>query len=137
MKRFENWPALLTQFLAEREGQAFAWGTADCMLFCADAVLQLTGEDLADAWRGSYRSEAEAAGIIAQFGSSVADLLDAKLGPRKLVGFAQRGDIVVVDAAGLVSGGVVDETGRRIAVFVDGQGLRRLPLRAATAAWGY
>jgi hypothetical protein len=136
MTRFEDWPQRLATFLAERQNVPFAWGSNDCLLFCADAIAAQTGADLAELERGSYSTEQGAADMIASFGESVADVLTAKLGAAKKPGFANRGDVVTVELSGVVAAGVVDETGRKIALFADGHGLVRVPVTQAIAAWG-
>lgn len=99
MKRYENWPELLDDFLRERRESAFKWGENDCALFVADAVQIMTGFDIAAGLRGAYKTEGD---LIALFGDDVmkrfetifenhlADYVD----PIE-VSRAQRGDIVM------------------------------------------
>ena len=47
LKRVSNWPAALDQFLADHRDLPFTWGTNDCCLFTCDAIVALTGIDLA------------------------------------------------------------------------------------------
>ena len=43
--------------IAERRLMPFARGTNDCCMFAADAVLAMTGRDLAADWRGTYSDD--------------------------------------------------------------------------------
>ena len=42
----------------------FAWGTHDCCIGAANAILANTGTDIADDFRGKYSTEAEAFALI-------------------------------------------------------------------------
>ncbi len=42
LARTPGWPRRLSDLVAERHGAAFAWGSRDCCLWAADAVLALT-----------------------------------------------------------------------------------------------
>lgn len=137
IRRFEDWPRRLTAFLAEKKDLPFSWGENDCMLFCADAVLALTGTDLAEEFRGQYDTKDGADSALDQYGNSLEYVLSYKLGQAKPIGFASRGDIVLFAHDGQDCGGVVDESGRRVALFIDGRGLSRVPLSACRVAWGY
>jgi len=54
----------LHDFLLARAAVPFAWGSNDCCLFPADAILAGTGVDLADDFRGRYTTKAEAFALI-------------------------------------------------------------------------
>jgi len=132
MQRHENWSERLEAFFAERRELVFEWGTNDCALFAADAVLLITGEDLAAEYRGRYGSAKDALNLIKE-----ADGLDAiatvKLGDRIDWRLAQRGDVVLVDMEGRRCLGVCD------GVYVAGPGSEEmlyLPMSdSALAAW--
>jgi hypothetical protein len=51
-----HWQELLHNYLLRRQNEAFQWGTMDCCLFACDALLELTGVDLAVDFRGKYDS---------------------------------------------------------------------------------
>lgn len=136
MTRSQNWPSLLASFLRDRAGAPFVWGSNDCLLFCADLVQELTGEDLASEFRGHYNTAADANALIEPYGG-VEGVLTAKLGEPKLIGFANRGDIAVFAHGGVACAGAVDESGARVVFFAEGRGMVRLPLRVCTRAWGY
>lgn len=134
MTRFEDWPLRLSEFIASRREAAFSWGQNDCMIFCADAVKELTGADLAISWRGTYNSEESAASVMALWGDSIEDVLDGQLGERKPTSYAKRGDVVSFESSGKICGGIVDDTGRR-AVFMMQNGLMQVPLSRCRWAW--
>jgi hypothetical protein len=51
-----HWQELLHNYFLRRQNEAFQWGTMDCCLFACDAILELTGVDLAADFRGKYDS---------------------------------------------------------------------------------
>ena len=62
--RLADWEPRLQTFIAARRTVPFAWGSNDCCLFAADAVLSMTGCDPAAAHRGSYADDAGAFGVL-------------------------------------------------------------------------
>jgi hypothetical protein len=142
LKRLPNWDTqLLPAFVASRRTTPFAWGTNDCSLFAADAVLAITGEDIADAFRGRYTDEASAFGLIKALtgGTDVAHAAAYCATKHGLTEYsypklAKRGDLVVLTNAGRVIAGVVHTDGRHI-VSVGEKGLLYLPISQAQRAW--
>lgn len=132
MKRIENWPRKLSEILQEKAAASFVWGENDCCLFVADCVKAITGVDYADEWRGLYQDEAGANTFVGFHGGLVG-LLDYAIGKdcRVMPNCASRGDVVIAGGAA----GVVDDTGRRVALYVDGRGLARSPISSVTHAW--
>ncbi len=51
MKRFEDWPERLNEFM--KGTHVFDWTTVNCVLFSANAVQVQTGVDFAKAYRGA------------------------------------------------------------------------------------
>lgn len=137
-RRIDNWPILLSRFLTERTDTPFEWGRNDCLLFAADAVLAVRGGvDPAAAYRAKYKSEAEAKKIISSLGG-LAPAVTAALGvhPISNPAIASRGDVVMVQHNGTSALGIVDDSGRRVAVMTL-PGVRRLPLASVLCVWGY
>lgn len=134
--RREDWPARLSAYLQARRLMPFAWGSNDCMLFAADAVLAMTDTDPAARWRG-YKTREEAEEIMHLAGGPDALLTEALgvAGVRPVL-LAGRGDIVTMKLDGGVTVGVVDDTGERIA-SVGEQGIMRLPLQRGWRVWRY
>jgi hypothetical protein len=117
MKRADAWPELLDAFIESRKLHAFAWGEHDCCLFAADAVLAMTGVDLAADFRGKYH---DAKGALEMLDGAAQVPGEGSLG-NKLSGgveglaeriallheikevsvaYAQRGDVVFISGAG-------------------------------------
>lgn len=132
VKRFENWPILLSQFLRSRRDIPFQWGVNDCMLFPADCVQALTGIDFAAEYRG-YETEEQANALIDRHGGPII-LVSKYLGPAgRNIAVAGRGDIVMTSYRAL---GVIDDKGTAISM-VTKDGMRKLPLKAAIRVWSY
>lgn len=62
-----HWQELLHNYFLRRENEAFKWGTMDCCLFACDAVLELTGVDMAADFRGHYDSLLSAVRVMKSF----------------------------------------------------------------------
>ncbi len=135
LKRKQDWPILLSAYLNDRAGMPFVRGKNDCMIFCADCILELTGTDPAPELR-NYKTKKGADKIIKSFGKSIEDIITSKLGEPKPITKAMRGDIVLFNHNGDPCGGVVDESAKN-AAFVTENGLCRIPLKNCLKAWGY
>lgn len=140
MRRFPNWTRALREFLESRRDVQFAWGTHDCCVFAADAVLAMTGIDLADSYRG-YDTKEAAREIIRIHGGleGLAESIATRHGLAEILpGYAQRGDVV------LVRGPLAKITGPSLGVIgldsrptvVASRGFRYAPLAIAERAWG-
>jgi hypothetical protein len=125
--RHEDWEKRLNEFL-DTVGP-FEWGTNDCCLFAANAVLAMTGEDYAKPYRG-YKTAKGALSRLKDIG--VAGVATNALGAPKEPLFAQRGDVVSFDAGDGVALGVC--IGAKIAA-VGQDGLVMLPMSQAIQAW--
>lgn len=130
-RRLPDWQPRLAALVSQRMRRPLAWGQHDCCLFAADAVLAVTGVDLAADLRGTYTSKAEAQQRLLQLGGLV-DICVQRLGPVVRTALAQPGDV------GLALVGQV----RALAVCggahflaVGGQGLQPLPRDAVLRAW--
>ena len=97
MKRFPDWAARLNDFVDGVKRSPFAWAEHDC--FCgwaADAVLAMTGEDIAAQWRGRYKTAKGAAGVLKRAGfDNLADGMAAVL-PEIHLSQAKLGDIAAI-----------------------------------------
>ena len=129
------------QFLASRRYMPFAWGSNDCALFAADGIQAITGTDIAADFRGKYSDEASAMAAIKAIanGSTIADAAAwcaAKHGLTECIHplMAQRGDLVIVEAAQGLMSGLVDLNGRH--VLIPGQhGIVRLSISLIRRSW--
>lgn len=94
MKRTEGWEKRLAALVEARERMPFAWGSFDCALFGADAVLALTGSDPAAAYRGLYDTQLGAAVALRRIcGGGVSQAVEANGWPEISPALAQRGDV--------------------------------------------
>lgn len=109
-------------------------------MFACDAVLEMTGVDLATDFRGKYSTAAEAAellrdysknGTVVGLAEKVAENMEIGSVP---VNFAQRGDVVALVQDGRDSLGIVSLSGDT--VWAPGElGLIESPIAAAITAW--
>jgi uncharacterized protein DUF6950 len=60
LHRYDDWPSRLHSYLETRRYASFAYGSHDCCLFVADAIVAMTGIDLAASFRNTYQSGAGA-----------------------------------------------------------------------------
>jgi len=155
MKRLPNWQPLLAAQIEKAQRSKFEWGVFDCALAACDAALAITGEDPGAAYRGKYKTEAEAAaltgsgnGALGTFAATVATSIGAKEVPKF---FARRGDIVLVNNAPVSAPlnqarrgrnhhptstalGFIDLSGR-FALCASEKGLVRVPMERWLRAW--
>lgn len=130
MKRFYDWPRRLeAQILASRNAK-FEWGKSDCAMFAADAILAMTGVDLAADFRGKYSDEAGARGL---FESAIAHA--SQVLPAIDLGFARRGDLVLTRNGSADPGlGIVGLDGRS-ALCASDRGFIHVPRVRWIRAW--
>jgi len=135
MTRPEDWPERLAAFVEARRATPFAWGTQDCMMFAADAVLVLRDVDIMTQYRGAYQTEAEGDALLDRDGGMEAILATAAQAAglaERAPKLARRGDLVLVEHGNLLMAGIVIGT----AVAVTGSdGLAFVPTRMITRAW--
>lgn len=134
LQRLPDWRLRLDAFVTERLARPFEWGAHDCALFAADAVLAITGHDLAVGLRGLRARQAlrhlQAVG-------GVAGLVPPCLAPLAGPQLAFEGDLAMIEQAG--SGlrrwalGVVAHGG---VIGPARAGLAIAPRAAAVQAWG-
>jgi hypothetical protein len=131
----------LHQFFTARSKMPFAWGTNDCCTFAADAILAMTGTDIAAPFRGKYTDLASALGAIkavtkvGKVSSGVAHCA-TKAGLAELTqpAMARRGDLVLVEDNDTWVAGVVHLNGRNVAV-VGKDGVVLKALNTIRRAW--
>lgn len=128
--RRETWPEDLHDYLLAPP--PFAWGTADCCLWCADWVLKVTGVDHGAAFRGRYASDDEAYARLREAGFSDVDELARSILPPVAVPLAQRGDVVCGVFAGRKTLGIC--AGSHSA-FLRQDGIEWVPTLNCIAAW--
>ncbi|BDM66219.1 hypothetical protein NFHSH190041_36710 (plasmid) [Shewanella sp. NFH-SH190041] len=133
LTRQENWPTLLGHFFAQNSTRPFSWGEWDCALMAADAVVEMTGHDYAEALRFQYHSSAGALKLIQPYGD-LCGLISHLLGQEPLTETlkARRGDVAVIMNDGRQCAGIVWQHG---VIATGAGGLVTVPLSAAIAAW--
>lgn len=108
-------PGLLQAFLAENQSRAFKPGEWDCALCAAEWVKVSTGRDLAEEYRGRYKTMKAGQKLIAAQGYEDHVAMVAAHFPEVHPAFAQIGDLAAVgEALGIVAGEhvfVLRETG--------------------------
>lgn len=142
LKRTQHWATReFHAYLLESARTPFAWGSNDCCLYPANAILAFTGMDIAADFRGKYSDEQSAFALIESVtgGKTVADAAahcatqhGLQEWPKPL--FAQRGDLVVLQNGSNLIAGVVHLNGRHVVSMAHG-GPVRLPITAVTRAW--
>ena len=140
LQRKDNWQSALHAYLEGLREVRFGYGAFDCGLFAAGAIEAVTGVDMAEPLRGSYRSRSEALCAIGRLcgGSTAADVAEylTRLHglPEVRIQFAWRGDLVQIGRGRASRFGVVSISGRHL--LTPGRvGLVSLPLIRADRAW--
>jgi len=133
------WNTLLAEFIHSRLLSPFVWGQNDCCLFACDAVLAMTGTDLAANFRGKYNDQASAYQLIKSYaGAGLAEFADkvatengiAEVG----LNFATGGDVVLVNGDQGDTLGFVELNGREV-LATGPQGLMRVAKTNWKKAW--
>jgi hypothetical protein len=140
MPRIKGWRPALFAALDAHRGKPFTWGVHDCAILAADAVLAMTGEDLAAPYRGRYASYTDGRALLAAHGFADQVAIFAAHFAEVPVVRAQVGDLAAVPAGEIgapgddLALGVV--TGPVIAVMpLRGPGLASVPLLRAVRAF--
>lgn len=134
MKRRSDWQGILNQFMGSRNYVPFAWGQNDCALLVCDAVLEITGTDMAADVRGKYDSEESArallGGLLADYAARVAEKHELPATDWKSL---RRGDVGLIDTKDGGALGIVWMPG--ILSFPGASGLESVPVRMARRGW--
>lgn len=127
------WEQRLTNFIAEVYHKPYKWGYHDCLLFCGGIQNAVQGKDQRKAHRGKYKSKASAYRHLKDLGfDSPEEFLDAQF-PVGLVGYAQRGDLVMAEDGipGVCMGSFALSVGQE----GNMQGLVRIPRDQWVKVW--
>lgn len=131
MMRRPDWLERLHDFVQSRSAVPHKFGENDCCLFCADAVLVMTGHDYLAHMRGKWSNEREALRILKQLGgllNATTDLLGVPIDPK----LAQRGDVVY--AVGAADSLITVHMGEYL-LAPSKQGMAYIHLDSAHCAW--
>lgn len=143
MSRREGWESLLADFVLSSRSCDFRWGKFDCCSMPCEAALKITGIDPLAHFRGRYKSERGAAGIILRAGGFVRliEKIMSDVGaPEVAVNFARRGDILLVTDTEVVEPGfdamLALCLGSDMGFVSRDCGFCLLPFARASRAWG-
>lgn len=141
--RHQDWQSRLDGFIRSKRPAQPEWGSTDCFLFACDAVLAMTGTDIAARFRGQYSTPLGALKVMQEFAidAGLAGGVD-KLGQEFGFGpvgvkFAGTGDVLLFpppDEANPFKGLLGVSIGRQAAVISE-RGLAALPTLSAIRAW--
>lgn len=93
--RRSDWQQRLSMEAIRLQNVPYEFGEHDCILFAANCVMAMTGEDPADDIRGRYKTEIGAARIIKNSGfKSLGDMIADRL-PEVAMDQVRRGDVVL------------------------------------------
>ena len=145
LRRWPDWPGRLAAFLGTRAHAPFSWGSSDCCLFACDAVLEMTGTDLAADFRGTYGCSRSALRVFHRAGGglgrnglrAIACGIAREEGiPEIAVRLARPGDIVLLEAPGIQDEvlAIVTLDGLSLAAQASA-GVVHLPRRLGVTAW--
>jgi hypothetical protein len=118
----------------------FQYGQLDCCLFTCDAVMAMTGHDMAAWYRGRYRTRKEALTLIRERTGrasvkAVAMHAAQECGLEAVpVALARRGDMALIGTGSNACMGIVSLSGLDV-MAVYGRQIVRVALRSATMAW--
>jgi hypothetical protein len=138
--RYPDWDQRLHQFLLGQVANPFHYGRFDCAIFCADALVAMTGVDVAAPFRGQYLSRKEALAAAKNYcGKATVDHVVAAVAQRHGLlpvapAYAQRGDVILLNRMRDVSLGIVSLNGREV-LAAGRKGFMRVPLSRAKRAW--
>lgn len=109
--RRPDWRGRLSAVVEAALQRPFEWGVHDCALFAGEAVLAMTDVDLAEGWRGRYRTQLGALRVLKRAGHPDHVALAAALLPEIHPARASVGDIAAVRVGdNLVIGVVIGPT---------------------------
>jgi hypothetical protein len=136
MNKLENWTVEFSEFIQENKNREFKRSMFDCTIFVGLAIEVITGVNLVEDYLGQYKTKKEGFELLKSQGiNDLCDLVTEHLDqPYSGVGFAQRGDVVLIEYHGETALGVVDLTGRRV-VTTGKEGLVFLKMEHWLKAW--
>jgi len=112
----------------------FAWGSFDCALFGADAVLALTGEDPASEYRGTYHTAIGASAALQRVcGGGLVEAIERNGWRECCPALARRGDVGITNSP--QGPAVAVCLGKVWAVPRVGSGLTKICRHDITRAW--
>ncbi len=136
MKRFQDWPIRLEKAVIDHAQLKFKYGQHDCCLSVCDCVLAMTGEDLAEDFRG-YKTKKQAFDLLKKR-AGIKGIIEEMAKKHNIeeiqTSFGQRGDVVLINYNNRDSLGIIDLSGRFVLV-ASIVGWCALPVKEAIRAW--
>lgn len=139
MERLPDWEPRLHAYLVSVADTPHDYGSNHCLLHAANAVRAVTGKDLARGHRGKFKDAIGAVRYLKSLGfDSPAAMIDSAL-EETPIGFAQRGDLVLVPGDALPGGeqgwDIPASCVGDVALVVGDDGVRRGLFRVPRSAW--
>jgi len=134
LTRFPGWPERLEAFLAESRNKRFRYGSWDCCLFVCDAILAMTGVDVAEEFRGRYKTRTEAMRLAGSVLEVTERVTSANAMPEIAPRSASRGDVVLIKHKRSFLLGVVALNGRA-ALSLARNSIVTFPMSSVVRAW--
>ena len=126
--RHSTWEESLSNYLASKLHEPFAYGSNDCCMFAAGAVEAMTGIDPMAEFHGHYADLRSSIKALKEIGAGDLEAtIDGKF-PEVAIGYAQRGDLAFFDGSLGVVGG-------SFAWFASDDGLERVPRSMWDKTW--
>ncbi|ATA23545.1 hypothetical protein BIY26_09550 [Brenneria goodwinii] len=105
MRRYD-WQKQLIDVIRAAEKRPFSWGKNDCLLFAADCVAAMCGQDFAAQYRGTYDNEVGAKKVLLKTHGTLEKAIGSCL-TEVPVKQAQRGDVAIINNNGSRCAGIV------------------------------
>jgi hypothetical protein len=109
-KRVNNWQSLLAEKVEEARNRQYELSVFDCVTWSFEVACALRGTE-GPPWKAAYKTVSGGLRVLKRMGhSTLAELVDAEIGPRVSIRLAQRGDMVLLgngDALGICLGNTV------------------------------
>lgn len=129
LTRLSNWESPLSEYIASKRNEPFAYGSNDCCYFCFGAIEAITGQDCMAEFRGKYDTEFGSLRALKEIGQGdLESTMDHKF-PTVEIALAQRGDIAFF-------GGCIGVVMGSFAWFLSDDGLERIPRGMWDKCWG-
>lgn len=128
--RIDNWEQVLADYLTASQTLQFEWGKNDCALWASSFVDMVTGQAIAEGWRGFYDSEAGANALMLERGFANCEAIADYHLQQKPLKMASRGDLVLHPCGAL---GICD--GRRSYFLSPDRGFSAMLTIQCKKAW--
>ena len=141
IKRKDDWVEQLEGFVKKHAQTDFKYGEIDCALYVCDAIEAMTGVDVAESFRGLYKTKNGALKVLKEYGGleGIGDFVSRGYGMRDVkANFEGRGDVVLFVYEGVKSFGFISLSGREVCGLSE-SGNTSIPRKKLTiiSAWSF